>query len=129
MKFNSLIPELSVHDIEATRHFYLDILGFTLEYERPEDLFIFVSLDECQLMLEQQNGHWETGTLEYPYGRGINFEMTVKDVETLYARVIEAGITPFRELTVSHYEAGDELLTQHQFLVQDPDGYLLRFTD
>ena len=39
MKFNSLIPELSVSNIEATRHFYLDVLQFTLEYERPEELF------------------------------------------------------------------------------------------
>lgn len=129
MKFNALIPELSVRDIEATRYFYLDVLGFTLEYERPEDRFLFVSLDGCQLMLEQENGHWETGALEYPYGRGINFEMTVKDVEMLYSRVLTAGIVPFREITVSHYQAGDELLTQRQFLVQDPDGYLLRFTD
>lgn len=129
MKFNSLIPELSVSDIEATRHFYLDVLQFTLEYERPEELFLFVSCEGNQLMLEQENGHWSTGPLEHPYGRGINFEMTVSDVEGLYQRVLDAGITPFRELATSHYEANDEVLTQKQFLVQDPDGYLLRFTD
>lgn len=129
MKFNSLIPELSVSDIEATRHFYLDVLQFTLEYERPEELFLFISCEGNQLMLEQENGHWSTGPLEHPYGRGINFEMTVSDVEGLYQRVLDAGITPFRELSVSRYETGTEVLTQKQFLVQDPDGYLLRFTD
>lgn len=129
MKFNSLIPELSVSDIKATRRFYLDVLRFTLEYERPEELFLFVSYEGNQLMLEQENGHWSTGALEYPYGRGINFEMTVSDVEALYQRVLDAGITPFRELAVSQYEADGEVLTQKQFLVQDPDGYLLRFTD
>lgn len=129
MKFNSLIPELSVSNIEATRHFYLDVLQFTLEYERPEELFLFVSCEGNQLMLEQENGHWSTGPLEHPYGRGINFEMTVSDVGGLYQRVLDAGIVPFRELSVSRYETGTEVLTQKQFLVQDPDGYLLRFTD
>ena len=51
MNFNSVIPELSVSDIERTKKFYIDILGFKIEYERPEDLFMFISLDNCQLML------------------------------------------------------------------------------
>lgn len=37
ISFNSLIPELSVTDIEASRRFYVDILGFVICYERPED--------------------------------------------------------------------------------------------
>ena len=63
MKFNSLIPELTVTDIERTRDFYLNILGFKLEYERPENKFIFVSLEGNQMMLEQENGHWSVGEL------------------------------------------------------------------
>ena len=55
--------------------------------------------------------------------------MTVSDVEELYKRVLEAGIRPFRELKVSHYRNGDEDIVQKEFLIQDPDGYLLRFTD
>lgn len=129
MRFNSLIPELTVSDIGKTKDFYMDVLSFRLEYERPEDKFIFLSLESNQLMFEQENGNWSTGDLEYPYGRGINFEMTVSDVEELYKRVLEAGIRPFRELKVSHYRNGDEDIVQKEFLIQDPDGYLLRFTD
>ena len=129
MKFNSLIPELSVLDIERTKNFYINRLGFRIEYERPEDLFMFISLDGCQLMFEQINGYWDVGELVYPFGRGINFEMTVKDVESLYKRVIENNIPVFRELTVSEYRQNDSIIIQKEFLVQDPDGYLLRFTD
>ncbi|MDO5137518.1 MAG: VOC family protein [Oscillospiraceae bacterium] len=129
MIFNSLIPELAVSDIGRTKDFYMNVLSFRLEYERPEDKFIFLSLESNQLMFEQENGNWSTGDLEYPYGRGINFEMTVFDVEELYKRVLEAGIRPFRELKVSHYRNGDEDIVQKEFLIQDPDGYLLRFTD
>ncbi|MBR5417536.1 MAG: VOC family protein [Clostridiales bacterium] len=129
MKFNSLIPELTVTDIERTKDFYLNILGFKIEYERPENKFIFVSLEGNQMMLEQENGHWSVGELEYPFGRGINFEMTVSDVDAIYKRVLDAGIKPFREMQVSNYRSNDEVVVQKEFLVQDPDGYLLRFTD
>lgn len=80
-------------------------------------------------MFEEENGHWKTGPLEYPYGRGINFEMTVSDVEGLYRRVLDAGIEQFRELKTSCYRSGEEDIVQKEFLIQDPDGYLLRFTD
>ncbi len=129
MKYNALIPELSVADIERTRRFYVDVLGFRVEYERPEDRFMFVSYEDNQLMLEEENGHWVTGRPEYPYGRGVNFEMTVSDVDGLYRRVLDAGIIPFREMKTSRYRSGEEMIVQKEFLIQDPDGYLLRFTD
>ena len=129
MKFNSLIPELVVADIERTKRFYLEVLQFKIEYERQEDKFIFISFEDNQMMFEQDNGHWNVGELEYPYGRGINFEMTVSDVESLYKRILDFGIKPFRRMAVSCYRNADEDIVQKEFLVQDPDGYLLRFTD
>ena len=129
MKFNSLIPELSVSDIKKTKDFYVGVLGFGIDYERPEDKFVFLSLEGIQLMFEQENGLWSVAPLEYPYGRGINFEMTVSDVEGVYARVPAHGIKPFREMKVNRYRNGDEDIVQKEFLIQDPDGYLLRFTD
>ena len=129
MKFNALIPELTVTDLERSRAFYVDVLGFRIEYARPENRFLFLSRERIQLMLEEENGHWSVGELRYPFGREINFEMTVSDVDALYKAVLDAGIAPFRELTVHSYRNGDEDIVQKEFLVQDPDGYLLRFTD
>ena len=129
MEFNSLIPELTVTDLERTRQFYVEILQFHVEYERPENKFLFLALENNQMMFEQENGNWTVGALEYPFGRGINFEMTVSDVDGLYQRVIAAGIKPFREMKVSRYRNGDEDIVQKEFLVQDPDGYLLRFVN
>lgn len=129
MKFNSLIPELTVVDLEQTKKFYIDILHFRVEYERPEDKFIFLSLEGNQMMFEEDNGNWSVGILEHPFGRGVNFEMTVSNVDILYKAVLDAGITPFREIKINHYRNGNEDIVQKEFLVQDPDGYLLRFTD
>ena len=53
MHFNKTIPELSVFDINNSKNFYVNILGAKIEYERKEDKFIFLSLEENQLMLEE----------------------------------------------------------------------------
>ena len=129
MNFNKLIPELSVSDINKTREFYVDVLGFKICYERQEDKFIFVEKDGNQIMLEQINDNWNVGKMEYPFGRGINFEMTISDVDAVYERIEKAGMKLFRKMEVKDYECGNETVHQKQFLIQDPDGYLLRFVD
>ncbi len=35
-------------------------------------------------MIEEVNNNWNVGELEYPFGRGINISMTVKNVDVLY---------------------------------------------
>lgn len=128
--FNKLIPELTVFNIEETRGFYLNILGFKLEYERIEDSFIFVSFENSQFMFEQlHDDGWNIGELKYPLGRGINFSIEVKDIDSLYDKLTSNNVTLFRELIVSNYKVGDKIIEQKEFLLQDPNGYLLRFTN
>ena len=127
MKFNSLIPELSVSNIKKSKEFYINILGFKLEYERVEDKFAFLSLGKAQIMIEEINGYWKTGNLEYPFGRGVNFQIEVNDVDIIKENLIANKIELFRDITVSNYECNGQLILQKEFLVQDIDGYLLRF--
>lgn len=129
MRFNKLVPELSVSDINVSRQFYTDVLGFNVEYERKEDKFVFLSLGEAQLMINQINGHWETGRLEYPFGRGINFQIEINDIDTLVSRVKENGIIPFKDIFVSRYKCDNVTYVEKEVLIQDPDGYLLRFSE
>ncbi|YBV93675.1 VOC family protein (plasmid) [Bacillus sp. PK9-021] len=124
MEFNKLIPELSVKDIQKSKRFYLDVLGFQLKYERIEDQFAFISLNGAQMMIEQCNGHWQTSELEYPYGRGINFQIEVENIEILLQNVKKHNIPLFRDIMTNSYSG----FTQKEFIVQDPDGYLLRFS-
>ena len=127
MNFNKLIPELSVSNIENSLQYYRNILGFTIEYSRPKDKFYFLSYEEAQIMIEETNNHWWTGELENPFGRGINFQIEVSDVALLLKRLEEAKITLFRPLKESWYQGEGVEYGQIEFLVQDPDGYLLRF--
>lgn len=128
--FNKLIPELTVFNIEQTRDFYLNILGFKLEYERIEDSFIFISFENSQFMFEQlHDDGWNIGELKYPLGRGINFSIKVKDIDSLYYKVTSHNVTIFRELMINNYKQGNKIIEQKEFLLQDPNGYLLRFTN
>jgi catechol 2,3-dioxygenase-like lactoylglutathione lyase family enzyme len=61
MKFNKLIPELSVSDIDKSLKFYVDILGFKIEYQRKETSFVFLSFQGSQIMIEKINNFWNTG--------------------------------------------------------------------
>ena len=129
MDFNKMIPELSVFDIEQTKRFYND-LGFKIKYERPEEKFVFMSFQDSQFMFEQihDNG-WNIGELIYPLGRGINFSIAVDDIEGLYKLVKTLNLEIYRELNRSIYQVNGTEETQTEFLIQDPNGYLLRFTN
>ncbi len=130
MYFNKNIPELSVSDINKSLVFY-KTCGFKIEYERPENKFIFLSLGEIQFMLQEliESDKWDVGVLEYPFGRGINFQLEVDDVDKVYNALKEAGYKIAFEMEENWYRSGDELLGNKEFLVQDPDGYLLRFSE
>lgn len=126
--FNSLIPELTVSSISTSFKFY-ESIGFKLVYERVSDKFCFMEFEGNQIMLEEDNGNWSTGVLDYPYGRGINISMTVKDVKGLYDKLLNLGFKFFLDLTVNDYLVGDKIFSDKEFIIQDPDGYLLRFND
>ena len=128
MKFNKLIPELSVTNIDKSLQFYTKTLGFTVEYSRPEDKFYFLSYEDAQIMIEEINNHWWTGELEHPFGRGVNFQIEVSDVSIIVEKLDMSGIALFRPRKESWYRGENTEFGQIEFLVQDPDGYLLRFT-
>lgn len=129
VEFNKLIPELTVRDIERTREFYVDVLGFELEYERQEDKFMFLSLEGSQIMFEEMHEDgWNFAEMVYPLGRGINLSIEIEDIETLYRKIIYFQYPLYRPLLTSKYESNGEDIEQKEFLIQDPDGYLLRFT-
>lgn len=128
MKFNKLIPELSVTNIDKSKEFYLT-LGFKIMYERKEDKFVFLELEGNQLMIEEINDNWNTGELEYPFGRGINISMTVSDIDNYYQDLVNKNISFFKDIMTNEYDVNGKTYLDKEFLIQDPDGYLLRFNN
>lgn len=131
--FPPLTPELCVRSINKSLAFYTELLGFSIIFERPEDGFATIGIDGAVIMLEQidepvaENDLWITAELEYPLGRGVNFQITVKDLDGIYSRLVANNYPIQLPLEEKAYRAGTKLLNVRQFMVMDPDGYLLRF--
>lgn len=129
MKFNKLIPELTVSDINTTKKFYTEVLGFKIEYERIKDKFAFLSLGEAQLMIEQINDNWTVGELKYPFGNGINLQIEIDNLDSFVKKVQAKNIILFKDIFTSYYQCDNVCYMEKEVLIQDPDGYLLRFSE
>lgn len=140
---NTVVPELAVTDWQASKRFYCDRLGFECVYERPEEGFCYLRRQEpdllpevrqyhkVELMLDQiglgrtfDNG---TGPWQHPLGRGMNLQIRILNLFPLYAKLNAAQIPLFLDLEEKWYRTGDGETGVLQFVVADPDGYLLRF--
>jgi catechol 2,3-dioxygenase-like lactoylglutathione lyase family enzyme len=125
-----LVPELDVANLKRSLAFYVGVLGFAVAFARPEEKFACLTLDGVDLMLEEAAGpgrRFRTAPLEYPFGRGINFQIEVADIDALHARVAAAGHALVLPLEERWYRRETEEGGNRQFVVADPDGYLLRF--
>jgi catechol 2,3-dioxygenase-like lactoylglutathione lyase family enzyme len=125
-----LIPELICSDLGSSLAFYR-LLGFTINYSRRQERFVYLTRDGADLMLEQPHTHdrlYPRAELARPYGRGINLSIDVDDVEKVHAAVVQARHELFLPLEERWYDRTDDVVGVRQFAVQDPDGYLLRLT-
>lgn len=131
MKFNQLIPGLSIIDFQKSIYFYTQILGFSIAYQRTEEGFAFLKLGEAQIMIDQidKGRTWKTGKFEYPLGRGINLQIEVESIDSILTNLRQEKIKLFMEVEEKWYRQDNQELGNKQFLVKDPDGYLLRFAE
>lgn len=125
---NALVPELAVSNWRASVDFYCRLLGFTVAYDRPEEGFAFLVLGRAQLMIDQIGaGRDLDSTLrERPFGRGLNLQIEVAALGPILDRLQDAGVSLFLGPEERWYRRGQRELGQHQIVVADPDGYLLR---
>ena len=125
----ALVPELLVSDVDQSVAFWCGLCGFSVRYARPDEGFAYLTLGSAHLMLEQAGvgRNWVTAPLEAPLGRGINFQISVPDCAVLATTLESAGVDLFMPLETRRYRVGDTTVAVRQFLVTDPDGYLIRF--
>ena len=128
---NALIPEFAVSDWAVSRRFYCDLLGFSVAYERSEEGFSFLRLGDAELMIDQigkgrtfGDGHLPDA---YPFGKGVNVQIRVASVERLLDALSAADHTLYLPPEEKWYRKAEHEVGNRQFVVADPDGYLLRF--
>jgi lactoylglutathione lyase len=127
----ALVPELIVSDLERSLDFYRGLLGFKILYARPKERFAYLDRNGAELMLEQPHARdrlWPRAELVAPFGRGVNFEIHVDDVDVVHKAVRDAGFALFLPLEEKWYGRDGQELGVRQFAVQDPDGYLIRLS-
>jgi len=132
MRFNRLVPELSVSNIQKSLDFYKKI-GFKVEYARKEHKFAFLSFQGSQIMIQQigkwndKKSVWHTGNVEYPFGRGMHFQMEVKNVTSLFNKIKKSKFHIKAPIIDRWFRQNNSLLGMRYFLIMDPDGYLILF--
>ena len=130
LEYTANIPELSVTNLRNSLKFY-NTAGFKLEYDRPEDKFAFISLGDIQFMLQElsNNDKWDVAPVTYPFGNGINFQLEVNNLDEIYNNFQKSDYKITFDVEENWYRKEDRYLGNKEFLIQDPDGYLLRFTE
>jgi catechol 2,3-dioxygenase-like lactoylglutathione lyase family enzyme len=125
-----MVPELLVTDIGKSLRFWRDVCGFAVLFDRPDEGFAYLDLDGAQIMLDEigQTRNWETGLMEVPFGRGVNFQVNVPAIEPILTALAQADWPLYMKPEQKWYRTGEVETGVHQFLVQDPDGYLVRFS-
>jgi predicted enzyme related to lactoylglutathione lyase len=136
-----LVPELDVEDLAASMRFYAGVLQFRTLFERPVERFAYLERDGVELMIQEAAGpgrRFRTAALERPFGRGVNFQLGVEDVDEVHDRAVAAGfeiVVPMEERwyrvdvreTGGRWRiAGPSEAGNRQFVVADADGYLWR---
>lgn len=126
-----LVPELLVTDIAASLAFWRDLCGFRVAFDRPEEGFAYLDRDGAQVMLDQagRGRDWITAPLAPPLGRGINLQIGVTSIRPILEALARGPWPLFMAPEEKWYRTGASETGVRQFLVQDPDGYLVRFAE
>jgi catechol 2,3-dioxygenase-like lactoylglutathione lyase family enzyme len=124
--FSALAIELIVNNFRRSFDFWTGPMGFIICYTRPAMKFAYLEHpDGAQMMFYERDGDWETGEFEAPLGRGAILQIDVTDVTAIHTAMIAANIPRYVELREKWRNWGDREGGQREFLVQDPDGYLV----
>jgi catechol 2,3-dioxygenase-like lactoylglutathione lyase family enzyme len=110
-------PEFFVPEMDAALRFYVDGLGF--QVLRREPVFAVVALGDAHVLIAHDSiagPQLASG----PRGNGLNVRIMVDDVDLLRERAgaLRAPIV---------HEIADRPYGLRDFIVADPNGFLLRF--
>lgn len=118
------VPELLVENFQTSLAFYKS-LGFIDMYQREN--FAYLDYHGAQLMIAQRDNYWETAEMVKPYGRGINLQFATHELDHLLTIVHQNGYTLYQDRYEKWRDLGCTKGGSSEFLILDPDGYLIRF--
>lgn len=120
----ALRAELFVHDVERSKAFYRDVLGFEILREGPGG-YVAIGRKGAVLGLSSASGlpadHPARPRPGHGVGLGVELVVEVDDIAAAYARAISSGQTNITALVDQPWGLTD-------FRASDPDGYYVRIT-
>ena len=118
----AVAPEFFVSDLERSLGFYREKLGFRSVFQEPD--FAIVALGNAFVMLATPDEAWWPNVKAWltsgPRGVGLNIRIMVDDVDAMYERAVASGARFVLEI-------GDRDYGLRDFMISDPDGFVLRF--
>ena len=112
-RFMECNPIVTVSDVTAAKRFYVDVLGFSVDFDAGEVLGLVK--DEVLILLISQDSE----NVRQPPGSS-NISFLTDEVDLLYGNCAVANA----DILV---EPGDRPYGQRDFAVRDPDGSVLSF--
>ena len=124
----ALVPGLVVSNLARSVDVYTRLLGFELGHSEPDRLAVCLH-EGHQLILSQQPPEDAASTETVPLGRGVTLNVRCDDPKQIYERLRDEKYPIAIPMEIAEFSDGDARYTQSSFVVADPDGYLLRFSD
>lgn len=111
----TVIPQLRMTDAKRSQAFYLDQLGFTVDWQHQfgpgMPLFLQISRAGQTIFLTGHAGDCQVGGAVYFWA---------PDADAVYAAFTAQGVVPLKPIHDTDYGV-------REFLIADPDGNHLRF--
>lgn len=125
MRLQSTAPVFLVSDVAATMSWYRETLAFDAQPfpPSPPHAFCILTRDDVEIMLQQLAGYQKPDLYPKRGGGVWNVYVRMQSVHELYEKLSKSeGVTIVEPLCRQEY--GDT-----EFVVQDPNGYILVFSE
>ena len=118
MKWNSFYPVLMTKEIQRSKEFYMDYLGYSISFEADWYVSLINTQTNSELALLNTNHE------SIPKGfdksvQGLLVDIEVDDVDTIYQKLIVENKLPV-ELDIRN-----EVFGQRHFIIKDPNNILI----
>ena len=111
------MPVIRAADVEESRAFYRDFLGFEVAMAQDGmDMYKSPAVPTTQLIVAARSGHSADVLV-----RDVDISLEVADVDAVHADAVRRGLKIVYPLT-------DEAWGIRRFFVQDPDGTVVNVT-
>lgn len=128
--WSAIVPGLAVSNVEHSVDIYTRLFGFTLDHAEAARFAVLTFGGEQVVLTQYTPGDpLVVAELVMPFGRGVTINVRTTDPKPVYEALRDEKYPFVVPMEISELEERGERYSRTSFVVADPDGYLLRFSD